>query len=107
MFPTSLLDIVVSNPPYIPLKEKVLMDAVVLNHEPEIALFVPDHDPLIFYKEIARSVFPYLSTKGALYFECHYLHLENTRNLLLDLGYKTVEKRKDLQGKWRMLKAQK
>lgn len=104
---TSLLDIVVSNPPYIPLKEKVLMDAVVLNHEPEIALFVPDHDPLIFYKEIARAVFPYLSTKGALYFECHYLHLENTRNLLLDLGYKTVEKRKDLQGKWRMLKAQK
>ena len=104
---TSLLDIVVSNPPYIPLKEKVLMDAVVLNHEPEIALFVPDDDPLIFYKEIALAVFPYLSTKGALYFECHYLHLENTRNLLLDLGYKTVEKRKDLQGKWRMLKAQK
>lgn len=104
---TSLLDIVVSNPPYIPHKEKELMDAVVLNHEPEIALFVPDDDPLIFYKEIALAVFPYLSTKGALYFECHYLHLENTRNLLLDLGYKTVEKRKDLQGKWRMLKAQK
>ena len=102
-----LFDIVVSNPPYIPNQEKGMMEDVVLNYEPEIALFVPDEDPLLFYRSIAEGILPYLSTSGALYFECHYLHLENTRNLLLDLGFANVEKRKDLQGKWRMLKAQK
>ena len=84
-----------------------MIEDVVLNYEPEIALFVPDEDPLLFYRSIAEGILPYLSTSGALYFECHYLHLENTRNLLLDLGFANVEKRKDLQGKWRMLKAQK
>ena len=102
-----LFDIVVSNPPYIPNQEKGMMEDVVLNYEPEIALFVPDEDPLLFYRSIAQGILPFLSTSGALYFECHYLHLENTRNLLLELGFTNVEKRKDLQGKWRMLKAQK
>ena len=102
-----LFDIVVSNPPYIPNQEKGMMEDVVLNYEPEIALFVPDEDPLLFYRGIAQGILPFLSTSGALYFECHYLHLENTRNLLLELGFTNVEKRKDLQGKWRMLKAQK
>ena len=102
-----LFDIVVSNPPYIPNQEKGMMEDVVLNYEPEIALFVPDEDPLLFYRSIAQGILPFLSTSGALYFECHYLHLENTRNLLLELGFSNVEKRKDLQGKWRMLKAQK
>ena len=102
-----LLDLVVSNPPYIPNQEKGMMEDVVLNYEPEIALFVPDEDPLLFYRGIAQGILPFLSTSGALYFECHYLHLENTRNLLLELGFTNVEKRKDLQGKWRMLKAQK
>ena len=102
-----LLDLVVSNPPYIPNQEKDTMEHVVLNHEPAMALFVPDHKPLLFYRKIAEGILPFLSTSGALYFECHYLHLENTRNLLLELGFTNVEKRKDLQGKWRMLKAQK
>jgi len=102
-----LLDIVVSNPPYIPYCEKDSMDAVVLKHEPEMALFVPNDEPLLFYRKIAEGILPFLSTCGVLYFECHYLQLENTRNLLLELGFKNVEKRKDLQGKWRMLKAQK
>lgn len=102
-----LLDVVVSNPPYIPHQEKAAMEDVVLKHEPGMALFVPDEEPLLFYRKIALGILPFLSTNGALYFECHYLHLENTRKLLLGLGYKSVEKRKDLQGKWRMLKAQK
>lgn len=102
-----LLDIVVSNPPYIPNQEKEAIDEVVRKHEPGMALFVPDEDPLLFYRSIAEGILPFLSTSGALYFECHYLHLENTRNLLLELGFTNVEKRKDLQGKWRMLKAQK
>ena len=101
------LDIVVSNPPYIPHKEKEDIQEVVRKHEPGMALFVPDEDPLLFYRSIAEGIFPFLSTSGVLYFECHYLYLENTRNLLLELGFTNVEKRKDLQGKWRMLKAQK
>ena len=102
-----LLDIVVSNPPYIPYCEKDSMGDVVLKHEPEIALFVPNEEPLLFYRKIAEGILPFLSTCGVLYFECHYLQLENTRNMLLELGFNNVEKRKDLQGKWRMLKAQK
>ena len=102
-----LLDIVVSNPPYIPCKEKEAIQELVLKHEPGMALFVPDEDPLLFYRSIAKGILPFLSTSGVLYFECHYLYLEDTRNLLLELGFTNVEKRKDLQGKWRMLKAQK
>lgn len=102
-----LFDVIVSNPPYIPQAEKVNMDLVVLNHEPNEALFVPDDDPLVFYRAIAKAVLPFLSTSGAIYFECHYLHLENTRKLLIELGFNSVEKRKDMQGKWRMLKARK
>lgn len=102
-----LFDVVVSNPPYIPFKEKEMMDSVVLNHEPELALFVSDEDPLVFYRSISKAVYPYLSTNGSLYFECHYIYLDKTREMLLSLGFNTVEKRQDLQGKWRMLKAQK
>ena len=102
-----LLDIVVSNPPYIPMEEKSDMDEVVTAYEPSLALFVPNDAPLLFYRKIANGIYPFLSTTGALYFECHYLYLENTREMLLELGFKSVEKRKDLQGKWRMLKAQK
>jgi release factor glutamine methyltransferase len=102
-----LFDVIVSNPPYIPQAEKKNMDLVVLNHEPNEALFVPDDDPLVFYRSIAKAVLPFLSTSGAIYFECHYLHLENTRKLLIELGFNRVEKRKDMQGKWRMLKARK
>ncbi|OUT71251.1 MAG: protein-(glutamine-N5) methyltransferase, release factor-specific [Crocinitomicaceae bacterium TMED16] len=101
------LDVVVSNPPYIPNQEKEAIEEVVHKHEPGMALFVPDEDPLLFYRSIAEGILPFLSTSGVLYFECHYLYLENTRNLLLELGFTNVEKRKDLQGKWRMLKAQK
>jgi release factor glutamine methyltransferase len=102
-----LFDVIVSNPPYIPQAEKKNMDLVVLNHEPNEALFVPDDDPLVFYRSIAKAVLPFLSTSGAIYFECHYLHLENTRKLLIELGFNRVEKRKDMQGKWRMLNARK
>jgi len=100
-------DIVVSNPPYIPNHEKKEMESNVLDHEPALALFVPDNDPLLFYRIISESVMPFLSTNAWIYFECHYLYVDQTREILLELGYQNVEKRKDLQGKWRMLKAQK
>tara|TARA_B100000963_G_C22597565_1_gene658635 strand:- start:764 stop:1654 length:891 start_codon:yes stop_codon:yes gene_type:complete len=102
-----LFDVVVSNPPYILKQEKQEIESTVLDHEPELALFVPNEDPMLFYRSIAQSIAPYLSTKGSLYFECHYLYLEDIRVMLTELGYKNVEKRKDLQGKWRLLKAQK
>ena len=100
-------DIVVSNPPYIPIQDKAKMESNVLDYEPELALFVPDEDPLLFYRKISESIFPFLSTNGTLYFECHYLYVEEVRELLVQMGYQHVEKRQDLQGKWRMLKAQK
>ena len=100
-------DIVVSNPPYIPIQDKAKMESNVLDYEPELALFVPDEDPLLFYRKISESIFPFLSTNGTLYFECHYLYVEEVRELLVEMGYQHVEKRQDLQGKWRMLKAQK
>jgi release factor glutamine methyltransferase len=100
-------DIVVSNPPYIPNHEKKDMESNVLDHEPALALFVPDDDPLLFYRVISESVMPFLSTNAWVYFECHYLYVDQTREILIELGYENVEKRRDLQGKWRMLKAQK
>ena len=100
-------DIVVSNPPYIPNHEKKDMESNVLDHEPALALFVPDDDPLLFYRVISESVMPFLSTNAWVYFECHYLYVDQTREILIELGYENVEKRSDLQGKWRMLKAQK
>lgn len=100
-------DVIVSNPPYIPVQDRIDMDSNVLDYEPELALFVPDKDPLLFYRAISEAVLPFLSTNGALYFECHYLYVDQTRELLLELGFQNVEKRKDLQGNWRMLKAQK
>lgn len=100
-------DIVVSNPPYIPIQDRAKMEPNVLDYEPELALFVPDEDPLLFYRKISESIFPFLSTNGTLYFECHNLYVDEVRELLVEKGYQHVEKREDLQGKWRMLKAQK
>ena len=100
-------DLMVSNPPYIPNHEKKEMESNVLDHEPALALFVPDNDPLLFYRIISESVMPFLSTNAWIYFECHYLYVDQTREILIELGYQNVEKRQDLQGKWRMLKAQK
>ena len=100
-------DIVVSNPPYIPVQDKAKMESNVLDYEPELALFVPDEDPMLFYRKISESIFPFLSRNGTLYFECHYLYIDRVREMLIEIGYQHVEKRQDLQDKWRMLKAQK
>lgn len=95
----------VSNPPYIPTKEKALMAANVLEHEPEMALFVEDNDPLIFYREIAQQALQYLKPDGALYYEINEHLGEATRQLLEEIGFVNIELRKDLQGRDRMMKA--
>lgn len=99
------VDIIVSNPPYIPLKDKNSMHANVLNHEPHLALFVPDDDAVKFYKTIAQFARKRLHATGCLYFEIHEDLGEAVVALLKNEGYET-ELRKDMQGKHRMVKAQ-
>ena len=100
-------DVIASNPPYIPHKEKEVMSAHVLNHEPSLALFVDDADPIIFYKKIAQFAEKKLVDGGFLFFELHESYSQEVCEMLNDFSFHEIEIRKDLQGKLRMLKAQK
>ena len=100
-----LFQVIVSNPPYICEKEKVDMDANVLDWEPETALFVPDADPLLFYRKIAELGRSMLAEDGSLYFEINRAYGEQTVDMLVSLGYGNVELRKDSWGNDRMIKA--
>lgn len=99
------LDIIVSNPPYIPHLEKSEMDKNVLDYDPEIALFVPDEDPLLFYRVIGEKAQKALKTGGKLYFEIHEKYGKATAELLENQGYRQVSVFQDLQGKDRMVRA--
>ena len=100
-------DIIVSNPPYICEKEKADMEKNVLEHEPSIALFVPDEDPLKFYRAIAEYASSALKSEGALYFEINPIYEKETREMLKELGFKDIETKEDAFGKKRMMKAKK
>ena len=104
---TSKYDIIVSNPPYICDKEKEAMEKNVLEHEPHLALFVPDDDPLLFYRAIAKYALEALKPDGMLFFELNPIYAEDTESMLLDMGFKHTELRKDQYGKLRFLKATK
>ena len=97
-------DIIVSNPPYIPLREKPNMQSQVIDHEPAIALFVPDQYPLIFYSKIAHIGKSALKPNGQLFFEIHYDQGEAIMALLNEMGYH-AELRQDIYGKDRMVRA--
>jgi len=97
-------DIIVSNPPYIPLREKKNMHKNVTKYEPGIALFVPDNDALFFYRAIAEFGKLHLKQDSYIYCELDTAHAEACKVLFEDAGYKNVEIRKDLHGHWRMLK---
>jgi release factor glutamine methyltransferase len=99
------VDIIVSNPPYIPLKDKEQMNANVVNHEPHTALFVPDNDPLIFYRALAEFGKKRLYENGSIYMEIHEEIGNDVVNLFKENGYINVELRRDMQGKERMVKA--
>ena len=99
------LDVIVSNPPYIPIKEKLKMSANVLDYEPSLALFVPDNNPLLFYIKIAEFSVLYLKSQGSLYFEIHEEFGPEILNMLKSKGFGNLEMRQDLQGKNRMIKA--
>ena len=98
-------DIIVSNPPYICEKEKADMEKNVLEHEPSIALFVPDEEPQKFYRAIAEYASSALKSEGALYFEINPIYEKETREMLEELGFKDIETKEDAFGKKRMMKA--
>ncbi len=97
-------DLIVSNPPYIPEKDKEEMQANVLQYEPATALFVQDNDPLVFYKAIAEFGKTHLNKNGSIYLEIHENLGETILQLFGENGYITKLK-KDMQGKDRMIKA--
>lgn len=97
--------VIVSNPPYIAEKEKQEMEANVLQWEPGLALFVPDEDPLRFYRRIAEVGQALLEPVGSLYFEINRNYGPETVSLLEQMGYVAVELRKDIFGNDRMVKA--
>jgi release factor glutamine methyltransferase len=78
----------------------------VLQHEPHLALFVPDDDPLIFYRAIADFAIKHLDTNGSLYLEINENLGEETVQLLKQMGFKKIELRQDLNGKDRMIRSQ-
>lgn len=97
-------DVIVSNPPYIPMHEMENMEMQVAAQEPNIALFVPDEDPLVFYKAIARLAKLHLKPNGQLFFEIHFDQGEAMVNLLDEMHFH-AELREDLFGKDRMIRA--
>ena len=99
-------DIVVSNPPYIPISERESMHVNVVNFEPDIALFVADDDPLIFYREIAVTTKHILADNGYLLFEIHQPLAQQTVDMLRELGYDAFELRNDCFDKPRMICSQ-
>ena len=102
---TQKWDLIVSNPPYICEKEKADMEKNVLEHEPSLALFVPDEDPLKFYRAIAEYASSALKSGGALYFEINPIYEKETREMLLRLDFKDIETKEDAFGKKRMMRA--
>lgn len=100
-------NVIVSNPPYICEKEKADMEKNVLEHEPSIALFVPDEDPLKFYRAIAEYASSALKPEGALYFEINPIYEKETREMLQSLGFKDIETKEDAFGKKRKMRAMK
>lgn len=105
--PNEHLDLIVSNPPYIPENDKGGMDSNVLTFEPHLALFVSDDDPLIFYRRISELAIQHLNIGGMLYFEIHERYGKEMVKLVEDIGFTNVKLKQDLQGKDRMLQAQK
>lgn len=98
-------DIIVSNPPYIPESDRARMHRNVLDHEPQLALFVPDEDPLVFYRYIGQLGLRHLRALGQLWLEIHEDLGPETVALLVEMGYRNVACHTDMQGKDRIVVA--
>jgi release factor glutamine methyltransferase len=100
-----VFDIIISNPPYIPQKDKAEMRENVLLHEPHQALFVSNDDPLIFYKEIISFTHTHLKPSGSLFFEIHEQLAEQVVSLLSVNNFDQILLKQDMQGRDRMISA--
>ena len=99
------VDLIVSNPPYVLESEKEKMQENVLYYEPELALFVEDKNPLIFYKKIASLAINFLNDNGKLFFEINEQFGQETIEILTDIGFVNIELKKDMNDMDRMIKA--
>lgn len=99
------LDVIVSNPPYIPERDKEQMNENVLNYEPHLALFVENNEPLLFYDSISDFAINNLHNGGKLYFEIHEKYGNEVVDLLVQKGFEKVELIKDINGKDRIVKS--
>ena len=100
-----VFDIIVSNPPYIPTTDMTEMRENVLNYEPHAALFVPNEDPLLFYKAISKFSISHLSATGKIYVEIHAAMAAAVQNIFVQDGFTDCILKKDMQGKDRMVRA--
>ena len=100
-------DVIVSNPPYVRQLEKKAMNPNVLDYEPGVALFVPNEDPLLFYRKIAQLAMVSLQTRGWLYFEINEYLSKEMDVLLKEIGFANIEIKKDFREVPRMIKCQK
>ena len=101
------LDVVVSNPPYVPESDRVAMHRNVRDYEPELALFVPDDDLLRFYRAIAEGAAHALRKGGAIYFEIYENAAEQMVEMLTKQGWAEIELRRDFNDKNRMIRCRK
>lgn len=102
----SFFDIIVSNPPYIPRKERDLMDRHVVDFEPHLALFVDKDDPLLFYKKITLFALKHLGKNGYLFFETNAFNAKEVAAFIEKNGFSNVRIEKDMSGNDRMIRAQ-
>ena len=102
---SNIWDVIVSNPPYICRKEAAEMEKNVLKYEPDTALFVPDDDPLLFYRHIMNYAASALRQEGRLYFEINPIYADSIVEQLQQLGFADVQKIDDQFGKTRFIKA--
>ncbi|MFM2206074.1 MAG: hypothetical protein RL213_49 [Bacteroidota bacterium] len=106
-YPSSGLDVMVSNPPYIPAGESESMETKVTGFEPAIALFTPEDDPLLFYRALQRLASVFLAPGGFLFLEVHERYARETLRLFNDESFTQPELRSDLSGKPRMIRVRK
>jgi release factor glutamine methyltransferase len=100
-----IFDIIVSNPPYIPINEKEKLSKNVAAYEPGTALFVPNNNPLLFYEKIAAFGKEHLNYNGKIFVETHEKYAEETASIFKELKYGYVDSKKDMFGKDRMIMA--
>src|SRR5690606_25293297 len=98
-----MFDVIVSNPPYIPLSYKVTLNKNVRDYEPRTALFVPEDDALLFYRKIGQFAKSHLRAEGCIYCEVHADHAKETKALFEDMSCSHVELRIDMHGNDRMI----